>query len=93
MEASGDGDADEASEDESTASFETFRLKHGTELTPKQAQRVAEIVPKNMIVFRFDADIFTAGQVLKKNSGEKSGQGVLHSTEVTWLLLSQLPRV
>ena len=68
MEASGDGDgdADEASEDESTASFETFRLKHGTELTPKQAQRVAEIVPKNMIVFRFDADIFTAGQVLKK---------------------------
>jgi hypothetical protein len=57
------GDADDVSEDESITSFETFRLKYGTELTPKQAQRVAEIVPKNMIVFRFVDYIFTAGQV------------------------------
>ena len=54
---------EQVSEDDSMT-FETFRLRHGTELTPKQAQRVAEIVPKNMILFKFDADIFSAGQVL-----------------------------
>ena len=48
-------------------SFESFRQKNGTELTPKQAQQVAEIVPKNMILFKFDPYIFTGGQVAIDN--------------------------
>ena len=43
--------------------FDSFTRKVGRELTPKQAQRVTDLVPKNMILFQFDAGIFTAGQV------------------------------
>ena len=60
-------DADDCSDEDGSAaiiSFETFRKKNGTELTPKQAQQVAEIVPKNMILFKFDSYIFTAGQAI-----------------------------
>ena len=42
--------------------FDSFTRKVGRELTPKQAQRVTDLVPKNMILFQFDAGIFTAGQ-------------------------------
>jgi hypothetical protein len=42
--------------------FESFASRIGTELTPKQAQRVTELVPKNMIMFLFNGDILTAGQ-------------------------------
>ena len=43
-------------------SFEIYAQRIGTELTPKQAQKVTELVPKNMILFKFDGDILTAGQ-------------------------------
>ena len=42
--------------------FEAFAQRMGSELTPKQAQRITELVPKNMILFKFDGDILTAGQ-------------------------------
>ena len=42
--------------------FETYAQRIGTELTPKQAQRITELVPKNMILFKFDGDILRAGQ-------------------------------
>ena len=42
--------------------FEAFAARMGSELTPKQAQRITELVPKNMILFKFDGDILTAGQ-------------------------------
>lgn len=42
--------------------FEAYAQRIGTELTPKQAQRITELVPKNMILFKFDGDILTAGQ-------------------------------
>ena len=37
-------------------------------MTPKQALQVAEIVPKNMILFKFDPYIFTGGQVINVTS-------------------------
>ena len=43
-------------------SFEAFAQRAGTALTPKQAQKITELVPKNMIYFNFDGDILTAGQ-------------------------------
>lgn len=49
--------------DESFQSYEAFQAKYGTELTPKQAQRMADVVPKNIIVFQFDGGILTNGQV------------------------------
>ena len=55
-------------DDEAIFSFESFRKKNGTELTPKQALQVAEIVPKNMILFKFDPYIFTGGQVINVTS-------------------------
>ena len=42
--------------------LEAFIEKHGTELTPKLAQQVEELVPKNMISFRFLSSILTCGQ-------------------------------
>lgn len=48
--------------EENTETLESFQIKFGKELTPKQAKRVAELVPKNMIRFVFDGDILTAGQ-------------------------------
>ena len=42
--------------------LEAFIEKHGTELTPKLAQQVEELVPKNMIVFGFVSSILTGGQ-------------------------------
>lgn len=43
--------------------FDSFTQKVGRELTPKQARRVSDLVPKNMILFQFDGSIFSAGQV------------------------------
>ena len=43
-------------------SFEAFAQRVGTALTPKQAQRITELVPKNMISFKFNDYILTAGQ-------------------------------
>lgn len=45
--------------------LEEFIKKHGTELSPKQAQRVTELVPKNMIAFIFNTNLLTGGQVRK----------------------------
>ena len=45
-------------------SFEAFSQRVGTALTPKQAQKITELVPKNMISFLFNGDILTAGQNL-----------------------------
>ena len=42
--------------------LEAFIEIHGTELSPKQAQQVEELVPKNMIVFSFSSSILTGGQ-------------------------------
>ena len=42
--------------------LEVFIKKYGTELSPSQAQRVTELVPKNMIVFKFDLMLLTGGQ-------------------------------
>ena len=42
--------------------LEVFTRKYGTELTPKQAQQVTELVPKNMVVFKFDSALLTGGQ-------------------------------
>ena len=42
--------------------LEAFIKKYGTELSPKQAQHVEELVPKNMIAFTFDARLLTGGQ-------------------------------
>ena len=42
--------------------LEAFIKKHGTELSPKQAQQVEELVPKNMIVFTFNPSLLTGGQ-------------------------------
>ena len=68
------------SNDSAIFSFESFRQKNGTELTPKQALQVAEIVPKNMILFKFDPYIFTGGQVMKERfqvgKGERKAHGV-----------------
>ena len=47
--------------------FESFLLKHGRELTPKQAKKVTQLVPKNRIYFQFEGDILTAGQVRQTN--------------------------
>ncbi len=55
-----DGDGEDAPRPGET--FESFVQRFGTELTPRQAQKVTELVPKNMIVFRFDGDILTMGQ-------------------------------
>ncbi len=58
---------DETSEDEEADDFksmetlESFMKKYGRELTPKQAKRVTELVPKNKICFQFVSDILTAG--------------------------------
>ena len=43
-------------------SLEAFIEKNGTEVTPKQAQQVEELVPKNMIVFNFIPSVLTGGQ-------------------------------
>ena len=53
---------DEEDMPRSGETFETYAQRIGTELTPKQAQRITELVPKNMILFKFDGDILTAGQ-------------------------------
>ena len=58
-----DDDDDDEEEEEEGRTFEAFIRKHGRELTPKQARRVTELVPKNMISFKFDGDILTMGQV------------------------------
>ena len=64
----GQNQSPESSEDEDDdlpntgESFEAFAQRVGTALTPKQAQRITELVPKNMILFKFNDDIFTAGQ-------------------------------
>ncbi len=42
--------------------FEMFAKRVGTELTPKQAKKITELVPKNMIHFEFNGYILTAGQ-------------------------------
>lgn len=42
--------------------FESYAQRVGSELSPKQAQQLTELVPKNMIHFKFDGDILTAGQ-------------------------------
>ena len=42
--------------------LDAFLKKHGTELSPKQAQQVEELVPKNMITFAFDPMLLTGGQ-------------------------------
>ena len=43
-------------------SFEAFAQRVGTALTPKQALRITDLVPKNMISFKFNDYILTAGQ-------------------------------
>lgn len=53
----------EAEATDPDASFESLLQKHGTELSPKLARRVSDLVPKNMIVFQFNSGILTAGQV------------------------------
>ncbi len=57
-------EAEEREPEESRETLESFVEKYGRELTPKQAKRVIELVPKDMILFRFDADILTAGRTL-----------------------------
>ena len=47
---------------DSDETLEVFIKKYGTELSPRQAQQVTELVPKNMIVFKFDSSLLTGGQ-------------------------------
>ena len=61
--------SNESSEDEDDdsipntgESFEAFAQRVGTALTPKQALRITDLVPKNMISFKFNDYILTAGQ-------------------------------
>ncbi len=56
------GDEEEEEFESSNETLESFLGKYGRELTPVQARRVTELVPKNKILFTFDADILTAGQ-------------------------------
>ena len=46
----------------SPGGFEDLLQRHGTELSPKLARRISDMVPKNMISFQFVACILTAGQ-------------------------------
>lgn len=62
-----DEDSEDEGDDGTAKTFEAFIQKHGRELTPKQARKVTELVPKNMIQFKFDGDILTMGQVLKSS--------------------------
>ena len=55
-----DNEEEEDSEN-AKETLESFIMKHGKELTPKQAKRVTNLVPKNMIQFVFNSDILTAG--------------------------------
>ena len=45
------------------ATFASLLLQYGTELTPKLARKISDLVPKNMIAFQFVSNILTAGQV------------------------------
>lgn len=56
--------------DGSIESFKSLQSKYGTELTPKQAQRMADVVPKDLIVFHFDGGILTNGQVVSRDITE-----------------------
>jgi hypothetical protein len=44
--------------------FENLRDKFGSELTPKQAQQLSKLVPKEKLVFEFDQKILTGGKVI-----------------------------
>eukprot|EP00095_Tigriopus_kingsejongensis_P012512 maker-scaffold455_size166772-snap-gene-0.33 protein:Tk12512 transcript:maker-scaffold455_size166772-snap-gene-0.33-mRNA-1 annotation:"terminal uridylyltransferase 4" len=59
------GETEEEEDDEEDMrddTLESFLTRHGQELTPKQAKRVTELVPKNMIEFRFDVHLLPGGQ-------------------------------
>ena len=55
-------DEDDDSIPNTGESFEAFAQRVGTALTPKQALRITDLVPKNMISFKFNDYILTAGQ-------------------------------
>ena len=59
---SSDDDDDDDDLPNTGESFEAFAQRVGTALTPKQAQRITELVPKNMISFKFNDYMLTAGQ-------------------------------
>lgn len=56
-------DSDSELDMDSPDTLESFLVAYGRELTPKQAKRVTELVPKNMIQFKFDWNILTREQV------------------------------
>ncbi len=69
MDDSGNGESEAATSEGGVVlpgaeeTFESLMKKFGHELTPRQAQQVTDLVPKNMILFQFDGSILTAGQV------------------------------
>lgn len=62
----GDTTESESGSESASETLESFLTKYGHELTPSQAKRVSDLVPKNMVHFQLERGILTMGQVKKR---------------------------